>query len=155
MKIQGLLHLNPLGNYFTKKPNFYAFCGTDISSKLHNNWNIPPSYLLSSDKWVTSSSHLGSVEVDQEWEERCCRGSHDPFFAVYGATGLLEDPKDIHQNYLETSNKCFNRCRFRICNQNLTIIAPYASHCCLDLVGPYGHTKNVEVIVWSHCHNWS
>ena len=26
------LHLNPLGNYFTGKPNFDAFCGTNIYS---------------------------------------------------------------------------------------------------------------------------
>ena len=50
---------------------------------------------------MTSRSHFGSVEFDilvQEWEKRCCRGFHHPFFAVYGATGLIRDPKKSAKN---------------------------------------------------------
>ena len=48
----------------------------------------------------------------QDWEDRCLRGSHNPFFSVYGTTGLLRDPKEICKKYLEISNKCSNGFRF-------------------------------------------
>ena len=59
-------------------------------------------------------------------------------FFVYCATGLLGDPKDTPQKYLETSNKYFNGFRFWISNKNLKIIPPYASYWCLYLVWQYG-----------------
>ena len=48
-------------------------------------------------------------------------------FFVYCATGLLGDPKDTPQKYLETSNKYFNGCGLWIWNPNLTAIEPHAS----------------------------
>ena len=107
---------------------------------------------------MTPISHPGFVEVEhwsQEWEEQCICRFHDQFFAVYGETSLLRDLQETHQKYLETSNKCFNRFKLEMCNQNLTIIAPYASYLCLYLVWPYGHTKYIEMTAWSACHDWN